>query len=423
MQDLGPDMEDLLRKASENYPLKQTEDKWAEIASKASGEPTPPMPLLNNPARSKRYLIASLLLALFLFFGIVVLKQVEQVNPIQKDLVAKTGKTSKMDERTRNTEVDNTNNTGNTEQIAHSKKDASANSNAGNKLRAIKQQLPGIEVADAKNFNTGKDLSNTSDLGIELDSLMRPNISRATPGLINMEPNRYSCSVMPGILLPDSVRHLASSIETAKKIEVNKAVPVNRLYYGVIAGPGFSTIEKQGITKAGLNIGVLAGYQLSKLLSIEAGVMLSQKLYSTSGAHFSMKIIGPAMPSGMNVMEIDGSTRVIEIPVNLRYAIFQNNKRKIFSVAGFSSYIVDKESNQYHTSMNGAAEMMYGTYKSNKGYFASSINFGIGYEQKLGNKNTIRIQPYVQLPLKGMGVGDLHVMSTGLYIGITRTAH
>lgn len=39
MQDLGPDMEDLLRKASESYPLKQGEDKWDDIASKISGNP------------------------------------------------------------------------------------------------------------------------------------------------------------------------------------------------------------------------------------------------------------------------------------------------------------------------------------------------------------------------------------------------
>ena len=36
MQDLGPDIEDLLRRASEAYPLKQSEDKWDDIAAKLS---------------------------------------------------------------------------------------------------------------------------------------------------------------------------------------------------------------------------------------------------------------------------------------------------------------------------------------------------------------------------------------------------
>ena len=252
---------------------------------------------------------------------------------------------------------------------------------------------------------------------------MRLNISSDASAGISMESNTHKSLLKHPIYVPTAVSQLAASIEIQKEKKVSKAQPVQKLYFGLLAGPGFNTVEKQKLTKAGLNFGVLAGYEISRAFSIETGIIWSQKFYSTSGAHFNMKIIGPAMPAGMNVMEIDGCTQVLEIPVNLRYSFLQRNKRSLYSIAGFSSYIVDKESNHYHTSMNGAAEMMYGTYKSNSGYFASSINLGIGYEQRLGKKANVRVQPYVQLPVTGIGVGDLHVMSTGLYIGITRTAH
>jgi hypothetical protein len=191
-------------------------------------------------------------------------------------------------------------------------------------------------------------------------------------------------------------------------------------YYGLLAGPGFNSIKSQGLKKPGLNVGILGGYRFGKRVSLETGLLFAQKYYTTSGKYFSMKEIGPAMPSAMTVMEVDGSTGVIEIPVHFRYDVFKNLGRRFFSSTGFSSYIVTKESNQYHAAMNGAEEMVYGTYKNNRRYFAASADLSIGYEQNLGKKNKIRLQLYVKLPLKGIGVGDLQVMSRGLQAGITR---
>ena len=86
MQDIGPDMEDLLRKASENYPLKQTEDRWDEIASKISSG-TMPNSTVQKTIRSKKYFAAPLLLLMFLFLGLFILRQVQSDSLGQKDLV------------------------------------------------------------------------------------------------------------------------------------------------------------------------------------------------------------------------------------------------------------------------------------------------------------------------------------------------
>jgi hypothetical protein len=170
----------------------------------------------------------------------------------------------------------------------------------------------------------------------------------------------------------------------------------------------------------GWNLGLLGGYYPTNRLALETGIILSQKNYSTSGDYFSMEKIGASMPPPMKLMQVDGDSKVIEIPLHILYDVFKNRKRNIFSSAGFSSYILTKEYNQYHTSTNGNMQMMYGTYENNRSYFAASLDFGIGYEQNIWRNSGIRFQPYIQIPVKGMGVGDLQVMSTGLRIALIK---
>ena len=66
MQEMSPDMEDLMRKASEAYPLRQMDDRWDEIASKIPVAP----PLAEGKNRGfGKYYAFTLLLFLFLFLG------------------------------------------------------------------------------------------------------------------------------------------------------------------------------------------------------------------------------------------------------------------------------------------------------------------------------------------------------------------
>ncbi len=65
MQDIGPDMEELFRRASEDYPLKLGEDKWSEISSKINDKPIS-QPDKKQPNRYRKYYAVLLFLLLFL---------------------------------------------------------------------------------------------------------------------------------------------------------------------------------------------------------------------------------------------------------------------------------------------------------------------------------------------------------------------
>jgi hypothetical protein len=60
------------------------------------------------------------------------------------------------------------------------------------------------------------------------------------------------------------------------------------------------------------------------------------------------------------------------------------------------------------------------TYKTPYHYLFSIVDLSIGYEQKLGKIGNLRIEPYLRIPLSGIGTGDLSILSAGLNLGITR---
>jgi hypothetical protein len=87
--------------------------------------------------------------------------------------------------------------------------------------------------------------------------------------------------------------------------------------------------------------------------------------------------------------------------------------------AGCASYVLIQEKNNYHTMMNGAEENVTSSYKNSSHYFAATIDISTGYERILGNNVSIRTEPFIQIPLKGIGMGALPVKSIGIRVGVS----
>jgi hypothetical protein len=82
-----------------------------------------------------------------------------------------------------------------------------------------------------------------------------------------------------------------------------------------------------------------------------------------------------------------------------------------------------KEKNNYLALVNGNKQNITSTYSKSNRYLAAVIDFSVGYEFNIQKNKALRIEPYLQFPLKGIGVGTMPVMSTGLHIGYTLFKH
>ena len=195
----------------------------------------------------------------------------------------------------------------------------------------------------------------------------------------------------------------------------NKNKPI--LYYGIAAGVELNKVKSQDLTKAGFNGGLILGLQINKKIAVESGVQLSQKKYYSDGKYFKPK--SGSMPANMKIMSLESSSTIIEIPVSVKYN-FSKKKNTLYAKAGVSSYIMTKESNKYQAVVSGQQQEINSTYKTDHGYLASDVRISAGYQHTISKKINMRIEPYIQIPLKGIGIGALQVTTTGVQIILSR---
>ena len=202
-----------------------------------------------------------------------------------------------------------------------------------------------------------------------------------------------------------------------KKDKKDKSRNKPGIYYGIAAGVELNEVKGQHMTKAGLTGGVILGLQINKKIAVETGVQLSQKKYYSDGKYFKPK--SGSMPANMTVNSLESTSTLIEIPVSVKYN-FSKKKNTLYAKAGVSSYIMTKESNKYQAVVSGQQQEVNSTYKANHGYLASDVRISAGYQHSVSKKLNMRIEPYIQIPLKGIGIGTLPVTAAGLQIVLTR---
>lgn len=212
---------------------------------------------------------------------------------------------------------------------------------------------------------------------------------------------------------------LNNNIKEKVKNARNKTGQKERgLYAGIIISPDISTVKFQSVKNMGVGMGLLIGYQFNTRLSVETGVSWDIKNYYSDGKYFDAKRAYPNPNS--KIIRVDGVCNMIEIPVNVRYQLTKG-KSYFSTAAGLSSYIMKKEKYDYLISYNNGQPYPHtSTYSESSTKFLAVANLSIGYDRTLKHDLTLRIEPYIKIPLKGVGVGSVLITSTGLNIGITK---
>ena len=213
----------------------------------------------------------------------------------------------------------------------------------------------------------------------------------------------------------DSARLLAK--DKKSKNPVKPAVRKERgIYISVLAGPDFSTVKFQNVKNMGYSVGLLAGYRFNKHISVESGLYWDKKQYYSEGKYFNKSKTN--IPSSVQIKDLDGDCSMFEIPVSFRYDFSFSKKGRFFATGGLNSYIMKKENYDYSTQdYPGWSRKV--SYNNSVNNLFSILQVSAGYEYKLGKIGSIRVEPYLNIPLKGVGIGSMPISSAGLHLGIT----
>ncbi|MDB5232334.1 MAG: hypothetical protein JWN76_3139 [Chitinophagaceae bacterium] len=411
------DMDELLRRAAADYPLKTDNADWARVEQGlAESEPAPA-----NVSNRNIYWLLSLLLIPLLVLVKTGGHNNRYISKVDHDKIVDNNQT-KTDLKNSQPPTTSENALSNSTLSSSSPiknftyKKAVSLSTVSDHKEITSINIKPVELLTSTASKTS-DASNKRGNNIKSEIPVSPDIPMHKYYLSNLNEtaentNKQNSTVTENSQQIPTVLVDASSVNKEEK----KKQILHRFYIGLTGSADVSMVKMQKTSKAGTSIGFLAGYQLNKYISLEAGAARSRKNYYSDGKYFDKTGLGITY----NVLSVQGYCSMWEIPVSVKYTINPSKTTKFYARAGVSSYLMKEENYDYTTKYNNQYYQYNKVYtNASKNWFAV-VQAGAGIEKKIGKNSDLRIEPNLSLPLSGMGVGKLKITSLGISAGITK---
>lgn len=198
--------------------------------------------------------------------------------------------------------------------------------------------------------------------------------------------------------------------KTGKSLNTNRSLQI-----GILFAPDFSEVKHTDYAnRLGTGAGITLGYQLLNSLSVNTGIIYSHKYYQANDESFHLARNIPL--NGLRIEYVNGSVKMFEIPLNLRYDISTQGNTIFFVSGGISSYLMLHQNYLYYCHSYGLSSP--GWYKqdfnSPQNFWFSTVNLSAGFEASLSNSFSLQVEPYIKIPMKGVGAGNVQLNSYGI---------
>ena len=395
MQFLNNDMDELMRRAAAGYEPAVTGADWDGVEQKLEAVPQAAGPIASN---SRRYglllvfLLSSLVCNKYLYLNFNKWNFVIKETIKQHDEGFGTMMSLKEVKGVSNLSIENNTITAitpkNISKPFYNTKNVA--SRIGKKETASIAKSYGNEAGVASSFESGLKIRTSNYLAKSLFSIKAPFLN---------------------LVLEKSAIHILDQ----QKSKRDKSKEATFFYGGVVATLDASSVRFNQF-HTGWQGGVLLGYQLSGKWAIETGVLWGKKSYYAEGKDFKTNKI--TLPTHANIIHAEGYCNMFEIPVQVKYNFKNEAQKGVFATVGASSYIMQKEEYDYLYERYNVEYYSNKYYKTSSKHFMATINLSAGYQHKIG-RGTVRLEPYIKLPVQKMGVGSLPITSVGLQAGLT----
>eukprot|EP01118_Nematostelium_gracile_P011595 TRINITY_DN4142_c0_g1_i1.p1 TRINITY_DN4142_c0_g1~~TRINITY_DN4142_c0_g1_i1.p1 ORF type:complete len:397 (-),score=31.91 TRINITY_DN4142_c0_g1_i1:97-1287(-) len=295
---------------------------------------------------------------------------------------------------------------------------------------AIEKLAPALEKVAHKPEALAKQepsLKQPSAAGLDAMSLKvgATPLSAAQPMLLSVKPTllntqKHDRKQQIALVLnkpnPTSMRTTpeASTRESqAKSAVLEQAGNRGKLTFTFLAAPDITDSKTSVGTKISSNLGLLLTYPLSKKMSISTGAIYARKLYDYGG---NVATVGQAnLPWSLNA-----DCYVIDVPVNVNYQILSKKNYSITLNSGVSSYFMLKEKYKFSsTDAAGVTQQSMLELNNQNKHLLGIANISVSIERKVSDKVSVGIQPFIKLPLTGIGYYDYNLRSRGVALSLS----
>jgi zinc transporter ZupT len=107
---------------------------------------------------------------------------------------------------------------------------------------------------------------------------------------------------------------------------------------------------------------------------------------------------------------------MLEVPINLRYDFTVSGSTLFFVSSGLSSYLLTSQNNNYyyHAIYNPRSNDCMPVSSPDKSYLFSALNLSVGVETGLSNSLSLLIAPYMKVPVRSVGIGQVQMSTVGI---------
>lgn len=291
--------------------------------------------------------------------------------------------------------------------------------NVSSRTKPLKQEQtpsfsdPVIPSAENKDLNY-----NEPDLGVALGRglIAGKQLSKDPVGYAAVKMPMLDSVPAPPWGSRDAIANEKTPIrESDRKPPVNNTLSrTGKLTLTLLAAPDVTDSKTSIGTKISSNFGVLLTYPVSEKLSFSTGAIYARKLYDYGGSAATIN----GQPSAPWALNADCS--VIDLPVNVNYQVLKKKNYSVQIHSGVSSYFMLKERYKYtNTNPDGKVQSTTLEVRNQNQHLLGVANLSVSFERKVSENVSVGVQPFLKLPLTGMGYYNYNLRSRGIAVSLS----
>jgi hypothetical protein len=191
---------------------------------------------------------------------------------------------------------------------------------------------------------------------------------------------------------------------------------LTNLSISLLLSPDLSTVGSvSGFHNPGYKFGVVLEYFVTQNISVSSGVLQSMVRYSAPGNQYNAPVY---WPNGISPEEIIAQCLLLDIPITLKFNFLTFERSRFFATAGASSYIMQNEDYQFSYSQDPNGQLESWSGQTGTRHWFSNAGFSIGYELDIHPNWSLRTEPFIKVPIKEIGWGNVKLYTLGSFISL-----
>lgn len=403
-------LEEFFQKKSKDYNISYSEEDWKSLEGRLDALDA------QYAARRRRRLAAAAVLIIFSLLSYFIFQNYREINSLNEQLSRQQQQENTV--APPDTLAENKTSEETRPNLADMTDPEQRNSDAGKsgeKSIANNGELQDQNLASAEQtgqittgFQTVSHNLTVTELGCEdcklsqtvLPADNEPNPSAYQAHSITMANESSVPSLMDEQNQSESAAHSPADSEFSK------------FSVGLVLGPDMSTAgDFSNFYNPGSKIGFTVNYNFNRDWAFSIGAIRSKVNYKAGSQEYDAP--SAYWYDGIEADQTKAQCVLIDIPINVSYRFLQRNQSRLYASAGLSTYIMLNEDYRFSYENEQPGFPQRWNEQTGTTHFMSNANISIGYEYDITQTVSLRAEPFLRMPIREIGWGNVDLYSVG----------